>query len=896
MFKFSVIIPIYNVEKYLYETIESVINQSIGFKKNVQLILVNDGSPDNSREICLKYKKLYPDNVIYVEKENGGVSSARNEGMKYISGKYVNFLDADDKWDKNAFKRAYRFFEKHFDEIDVLACRVKFFEAKENYHPTDYKFSAGTRIADLNSEEEYFSVQLTVATTFVKASAIKDLNFNSALKFGEDSIYVNTLILNKCKMGFIREAEYLYRRRLDESSAVNVQTFQKTYYVDTPREFHLKLIELSVKKYGKVLPYFQAVIAYDLMWRFGIPQIHETLNEEEYNDFCKTAGKVLSYIDDSIILNNPVHKSIIRKSEAIELKKHLPFFSQLELVDGVLMYGDNEILTLSRNKTRCCSVVGLKIEGGSVTLEMLVAQWLFNVTEDGGSIFLKVGKKTVYPEIKPFNTSKVNTSMGMQNYYRLCTFNFNLSVKTGSKVKLKPFMLYGEKSTPVSMSYGKFIPSANAFAPAYQIQGKYAIRYLRTVINIYAPKSVKKERRRLERKCISFLFKKGKLKEALIRLKLPLFKRLNKKKGEIWLVSDRIDNAGDNGEVFFRYLCNNKPKGIRPVFVIGKSAEKSVIDRLKRTGEVVFFESREYPLFFLASKKIISSSGADFTVNPFGKEKKYFHSLFNFSFYYLQHGVTCADLSVWLNRFNKNIKLFFVSGKKEKNAISNSDYLYEENRLVLSGQARFDALYENTKKQILILPTWRRSIKQSYDEKTSSVYFDGFKYTEYFKFYNSLINDKKLLEAMRKHGYKGIFCLHPIHSKQSVDFKGNDIFSVNSGYVDYNKVFAESAAMITDYSSVLFDFAYLRKPVVYAQFDKEEFFEGQIYDEGYFKYESDGFGKVCYNYSDTVSEIIRLVESGCENSEEYIKRVDSFFAYNDKNNSKRILKAILNDN
>ena len=82
-FKFSVIIPIYNVEKYLEEAIKSIINQSIGFEDNIQLILVNDGSTDNSEEICMKYEKEFPDNIIYIKQKNNGVSVARNTGMKY---------------------------------------------------------------------------------------------------------------------------------------------------------------------------------------------------------------------------------------------------------------------------------------------------------------------------------------------------------------------------------------------------------------------------------------------------------------------------------------------------------------------------------------------------------------------------------------------------------------------------------------------------------------------------------------------------------------------------------------------------------------------------------------------------------------------------------------------
>ena len=107
-FKFSVITPIYMVEEYLEKTIESVVKQTIGFEKNIQLILVNDGSPDNSGKICKKYKEKYPDNIVYIEKDNGGVSSARNEGFKYAKGKYVNFLDSDDIWDTKAFKFVYK--------------------------------------------------------------------------------------------------------------------------------------------------------------------------------------------------------------------------------------------------------------------------------------------------------------------------------------------------------------------------------------------------------------------------------------------------------------------------------------------------------------------------------------------------------------------------------------------------------------------------------------------------------------------------------------------------------------------------------------------------------------------------------------------------------------------
>ena len=95
-FKFSIIMAVYNVENYLNEAIDSIINQSIGFEENVQLILVDDGSIDKSKDIAKDYESKYPNNIIFLSKENAGQASARNLGLKHAKGKYLNFLDSDE--------------------------------------------------------------------------------------------------------------------------------------------------------------------------------------------------------------------------------------------------------------------------------------------------------------------------------------------------------------------------------------------------------------------------------------------------------------------------------------------------------------------------------------------------------------------------------------------------------------------------------------------------------------------------------------------------------------------------------------------------------------------------------------------------------------------------------
>ena len=139
-FKFSIIMAVYNVELYLKEAIDSIIYQNIGFKDNVQLILVDDGSTDNSRQIALDYQEDFPENIIVLSQENSGQASARNLGLKYAQGKYVNFLDSDDYLSKNTLKSVYTFFENHFDEIDIVAIPMKLFERVTGSHRLNNKF------------------------------------------------------------------------------------------------------------------------------------------------------------------------------------------------------------------------------------------------------------------------------------------------------------------------------------------------------------------------------------------------------------------------------------------------------------------------------------------------------------------------------------------------------------------------------------------------------------------------------------------------------------------------------------------------------------------------------------------------------------------------------------
>lgn len=115
--KVSVIVPVYNVEAYVEKCLKTLVEQTL---EEIEIIVVNDGSTDHSKEIVQKIMKQFPDKIVYKEKENGGLSDARNYGMPYAKGEYIAFLDADDYIEKDMYQKMYEIAKK--ENSDMVEC------------------------------------------------------------------------------------------------------------------------------------------------------------------------------------------------------------------------------------------------------------------------------------------------------------------------------------------------------------------------------------------------------------------------------------------------------------------------------------------------------------------------------------------------------------------------------------------------------------------------------------------------------------------------------------------------------------------------------------------------------------------------------------------------------
>ena len=204
----SIIVPVYNVEKYLEKCLNSLVNQTL---KDIEIIIVNDGSSDSSEIIVKEYKKKYK-NIIYVTKENGGLSSARNFGMVYATGEYIAFLDSDDYTDKTLYEKMYK--KAKETNSDYVEC--DFYWKYKDHQKEDIGFRYK------NKKEMFAKARVVAWNKLIK----RDIIINNKLEFPmglyyEDVEFFYKLLPHIKTFAFVEEPLIYYVQR--ETSIVNKQ-------------------------------------------------------------------------------------------------------------------------------------------------------------------------------------------------------------------------------------------------------------------------------------------------------------------------------------------------------------------------------------------------------------------------------------------------------------------------------------------------------------------------------------------------------------------------------------------------------------------------------------------------------------------------------------------------
>ncbi|MGJ0125623.1 CDP-glycerol:glycerophosphate glycerophosphotransferase [Campylobacter coli] len=806
--QYVIISAVYNVEKYLDDYFKSIINQRLDFKKNIFMILVDDGSTDNSAQIIKKYQKKYPKNIVYLYKENGGQASARNLGLKYMQENdyqipWVAFTDPDDFLDRNYFYEVDKFLATHQDDdICMIGCSIIFYYEKQKLykdnHALNFKFKNGIQVKE-NCNLDSF-IQLFTNSSFINTNYLaKHIRFDEKLKPNfEDAKFINEYLLENIdlKSAFLPNAKYFYRKREDGSSTLDLKLKSKDYYLNVTRNGYLKILSDCVKNKRSIPLFIQNLVLYDLCWQI------------------------------KPLINSPEKLSVLNKEEK---RKYL------NLLDKIFFYIDNEVI--------------------------------MNFSLAGCQFFHKVGILNCFKNEKPpFQIAYIED-------YDPYKEQILLTYYTGDDEDIESIFVDGEE---VHVDYEKIIK--------YDFLDRVFCYQKRSWIGI--PKDVKDKLEIFINDEQSMI---GKYDEYFLDIK-NIRKEFQKRlpKSNIWLLMDRDYEADDNAEHLYRYIMQNHPEQ-EIVFALRK--ESNNWERLEKEGfNLIEFGSLEFERIIKKVSKVISSHADHYLIRYISPRQQ---------FIFLQHGVIKDDLSKWLN--SKKIDLFITSTMAEYDSIANDYNRYKigKKEVVLTGLARHDALLKNNKtntKQILIMPTWRHYLSGLMIGNSGIRELkDDFKESEYFQKWNLLLNSNTLQKLCEKYDYTIVFNPHPNIIPYLKDFNIPSYVKIANQNESLQELFCNSSLMITDYSSVAFEMAYLNKPVIYYQFDQEEFFNSHTYQKGYFDYEKDGFGPVVEDEESLLKELENLLQNDCNPFGIYKDNIDSTFAFKDGKCCERNYKVIKYD-
>lgn len=879
--KYSIIMPVYNCDLFLEEAINSVINQTYGFE-NIELILCDDGSTDSSLSICYRYKELWPNNIIVLELNHGGVSSARNSGIDVASGHYYGFLDADDKYDNNAIESVNDFFLCHGDEIEVVAIPMYFFDAQSGGHVLNNKFLNGSRV--INLYDEWDKPQNSCASAFFKKEVFKEYRFDTRLQFTEDGKILQLILSRKMALGVVSNTGYYYRRRNEgELSEIQKSTSEKRWYHDWLTYFAEDVVSTIKKDLGYIPRFVQYMIMYDIQWRLKQEEFPSNLDftEEEKKSYINRLLLLCSQFDDLIIMEQKnIHDEY--KSFVLSAK-----YNKMPSIDrnGYFLYNGT---CYFRTPFFPLFIDLINWKNGVFHIEGWFPYFIYIFHQE--------------PEIYIFLNNKMKKTNKIERFEKVDSLEINIMKRTGfscdilldefsdkNMIKMY-FSMDGKFIELKNISMGPFCPINLSSSKMYCAREGWVLTSENNTLRFNCFEIG--DEKELEREYVSDLVSKGLLsnKGAISRKLYSYLKRITKK--EIWLISDRISQANDNGEAFFRFLCRKKPDGILYYFVINKNCHD--YQRMKKIGPTIARMSMLHKLLYLLADKIISSQTEDYTPGPFmGHRNLYQDIVYDKTFVFLQHGVTEKDVSEYLNKYSKNISGLVTCSAVERKSMIGGNYYYSEKEIWLTGFPRFDRLENKKEKIIAIMPTWRKELAGKLLSDTGlRETVPGFQESDYYINYNTLVNDEVLLNSLKQKGYKLLFMPHPNMKQYLPVFeKREDVLFVDNE-MSYSEVFSKASLLVTDYSSTAFDFAYLRKPIIYFQFDKDYFFANHSLAKGYFDYERDGFGEVVYTVEDCVQCILSYLASDFEMKESYMGRTNTFFAYEDKNNSERVFNKI----
>ena len=869
--KITVIVPVYNAEKYLEGCLRSLVDQTIR-KSELEVLLVNDGSADGSEAICARFCEKYPW-MRLISQENTGPSAARNQGIRQATGRYLMYLDSDDQLSADSVRAVRDFFAAHEDEVDIVTYPIVRHQNGRRW-PVHYRYRYVNKTGVYDCNEKPFFSQGTI-NVCVRNLGEDNILFEQNRFHHEDETYVTANMERRWKFGYTTQAEYLYNK--DNDSSIMATSFHAYYIFEENTAWFEQLFAAYPEH---VPPYLQGLLVNDIEWKLRGDLLFPWHYEgEEFECAVERLRALLRRVDASVIVRHPQmsqrqkifwlnfagnREIAVHADNADCVRVNVPGEADYLKPVKQLVEPSAEPEDEQNEPAEDFGCVLTRTRRMAVTIRRkCVANGKFNCYGYLDTIYFTASPETPMPlffaeedgvmrQIPLFDSCESFISPLLRTGRM---FGFHYEQKSESLTALRFFVLLNGQMMPLRIKYG------GQHFPALHFK---RFRHFSFWWNILL-----KVKLRLERLPTSSLVVYPK------ELKAP--------RRPIWLYYD--PSPGRNSSAYLQFQHDfAKKDGVRRYYLL-RNPEDAVLFTRAQKKRLIAKNGKKHIWAYLRCHWILSSELALAAVSPFihGRVERLAESLFlRWRMVYLQDGVHQFARQNWYYAERGLAEKVVVSAPAEYNCFRET-YGFRPVQLIQAGAARYDVLDRAAAPEgrVLLAPGWRKYLMHGREPARKRV-----QASEYYANLRAFLSDPALAALLEARGLALDVYLHPKFASLA------DLFSSNCPQIhvlDEAPVLTRYNACITDITSMSYDFGYLGRYVQYFMPDSPQFRAGmhelRVFDL------PQAFGPHAETAGEALSQLREAAQRSFVPEDAYKQHMEGFF-YPMEDGREKVYRAI----
>jgi len=766
------------------------------------------------------------------------------------------FLDSDDALAPETIESVTNFFDNHYDEVDLVTYKIQTYKNGQKLGPHfRYRYLRDSGVYDLN---EIPLVTQTTMNICVKNLGEAGPLFDTAMHAGEDQKYICNILSGTFRLGYCAQGEYRYNRD-NVSSAVATGNY--AYYAF---EMIFGFFEELFARWPENTPsYVQALFFHNLNWRLRsdmlFPYHYSPAKLQEAKERLRA---MLRRVDDNIILNYP-------EVDAFHAQYFLRWKYEGEPME--FLAGSKDFAVAHKGSLLCTVksielfIKKINVKNGALQLSGFLKSPVFNFTRPP-RLFAQRGSLEEGKQELPLRFSHMSYYRSTVKTCRFWGFHLETPLEGLTTLSFSTEL----EDRPIGCRLG-FLQDA-AIQPRYQRRSLFRegleIRY---DANMFFVEKASPAARAAQDKKVRRFYLANSLRVFAIREALRLREKLGKQP-RVWLYSDCSNVLRDNA--CDQYIHDFPIRdGVKRYYVVDDRRDRSGFIKGRAKRHVLRFGGWKHKWLFLRAEKVLVSFAEGRTFIPLATA--HVNDYLRYEVIYLQHGVLHAHMP-WkyaLDRMNLD-KMVISTHFERRNLMEN--YGFREENLLPAGMPRFERMDRDAvpQRKILLGPSWRNYLVGTTPDLKRLPKHRMFLESAFFRELMGFLDSEDLANLLEAHDYTLEFQMHPIMRFYEEHF----VFrSPRVSIAPPQTAQADYAVFITDFSSFLFDFAYLKRPILHFMPDMDLFKAGM---HGYRELDlplEEGLGPLSLTARDLLDNLRQLLENGCRAAEPYHSRVEGLF-------------------